>query len=39
LGPLFLWRVGAEDRLMIEQFPAQFATCMRPTKALIPFIW
>jgi len=24
LGPLFLWRVGAEDRLMTEQFPTEY---------------
>jgi protein-S-isoprenylcysteine O-methyltransferase len=39
LGPLFLWRVRAEDRLMIEQFPTQYPAYIGRTKALVPFIW
>jgi protein-S-isoprenylcysteine O-methyltransferase len=39
LGPLFLWRVRAEDRLMTEQFPAEYPAYMARTKALIPFVW
>jgi protein-S-isoprenylcysteine O-methyltransferase Ste14 len=39
LGPLFLWRVGAEDRLMTEQFPTEYPAYMRRTRALIPFVW
>jgi protein-S-isoprenylcysteine O-methyltransferase Ste14 len=39
LGALFLWRVGAEDKLMAEQFPKEFPDYKRRTKALIPFVW
>lgn len=39
LGALFLWRVGAEDRLMVRQFPDAYPDYMRRTKALIPFVW
>ena len=39
LGPMFLWRVGAEDRLMTQQFPNEYPAYIRRTKALIPFIW
>ena len=39
LGGLFLWRVGAEDRLMAQQFPDEFLQYKRRTKALIPFAW
>jgi len=39
LGGLFLWRVGAEDRLMAQQFPDEFLQYKRRTKALIPFVW
>ena len=39
LGPIFLWRVGAEDRLLAQQFPDEFPNYARRTKALIPFVW
>ena len=39
LGAIFLWRVGAEDRLMARQFPHEFPAYKERTKALIPFIW
>jgi protein-S-isoprenylcysteine O-methyltransferase len=39
LGPLFLWRVGAEDRLMTQQFPTEYPAYMRRTRRLIPFLW
>ena len=39
LGALFLWRVGAEDKLMAEQFPNEYPEYKKRTKALIPFIW
>jgi protein-S-isoprenylcysteine O-methyltransferase Ste14 len=39
LGSLFLWRVRAEDRLMVEQFPAEYPAYMQRTKALIPLVW
>lgn len=39
LTPLFLWRVGAEDRLLARQFPDTFPAYKKRTKALIPFLW
>jgi protein-S-isoprenylcysteine O-methyltransferase Ste14 len=39
LGSIFLWRVGAEDRLLARQFPDEFPGYARRTKALIPFVW
>lgn len=39
LTPLFVWRVGAEDRLMAQQFPNEYPAYKRRTKALIPFVW
>ncbi|HET9374058.1 MAG TPA: isoprenylcysteine carboxylmethyltransferase family protein [Chthoniobacterales bacterium] len=39
LGALFLWRVGAEDRLMAQQFPNEYPDYKKRTKALIPFVW
>jgi protein-S-isoprenylcysteine O-methyltransferase Ste14 len=39
LGLIFLWRVGAEDRLLAQQFPDEFPDYARRTKALIPFVW
>jgi protein-S-isoprenylcysteine O-methyltransferase len=39
LGALFLWRVGAEDRLMAQQFPNEYPDYKRRTKALLPFVW
>jgi protein-S-isoprenylcysteine O-methyltransferase Ste14 len=39
LGALFLWRVGAEDKLMAQQFPNEYPDYKRRTNALIPFVW
>jgi protein-S-isoprenylcysteine O-methyltransferase Ste14 len=39
LGALFLWRVGAEDKLMARQFPGEYPNYKKRTKALIPFLW
>jgi protein-S-isoprenylcysteine O-methyltransferase len=39
LGAIFLWRVGAEDKLMEQQFPDEYPDYKRRTKALIPFVW
>src|SRR5262245_21534985 len=39
LGSLFLWRVVAEDKLMAQQFPNEYAGYKKRTKTLIPYIW
>ncbi|TGP26979.1 MULTISPECIES: isoprenylcysteine carboxylmethyltransferase family protein [unclassified Mesorhizobium] len=39
LGAIFIWRVGAEDRLLARQFPDEFPDYARRTNALIPFVW
>jgi protein-S-isoprenylcysteine O-methyltransferase Ste14 len=39
LTPIFIWRAGAEDRLLARQFPNEFAAYKARTKALIPFVW
>lgn len=39
LAPLFLWRVGAEDKLMAKLFPGDYPNYKQRTKALIPFVW
>jgi len=39
LGAIFLWRVGAEDTLMAQQFPNEYPDYKKRTKALIPFVW
>jgi protein-S-isoprenylcysteine O-methyltransferase len=39
LAPLFIWRTGAEDKLMTAQFPDQYPKYMKRTKKLLPFIW
>jgi protein-S-isoprenylcysteine O-methyltransferase Ste14 len=39
VGAIFLWRVGAEDKLMEQQFPNEYPEYKKRTKALIPFIW
>jgi protein-S-isoprenylcysteine O-methyltransferase Ste14 len=39
LGAIFLWRVGAEDKLMAHQFPDKYSDYKKRTKKLIPFIW
>jgi protein-S-isoprenylcysteine O-methyltransferase Ste14 len=36
---IFLWRVGAEDKLMEQQFPNEFPDYKKRTKAVIPFVW
>jgi protein-S-isoprenylcysteine O-methyltransferase len=39
LGAIFLRRVGAEDKLMEQQFPKEYPDYKKRTKALIPFLW
>ena len=39
LGAIFLRRVGAEDKLMEQQFPNEYPDYKKRTKALIPFVW
>ncbi|HZS01434.1 MAG TPA: isoprenylcysteine carboxylmethyltransferase family protein [Chloroflexota bacterium] len=39
LTPIFLWRVGAEDHLMEQQFPDAYPAYEQRTRALIPFLW
>jgi protein-S-isoprenylcysteine O-methyltransferase Ste14 len=39
LTAIFIWRVGAEDRLMQRQFPDEYPAYRKRTKALIPFVW
>jgi hypothetical protein len=39
LGAIFVWRVGAEDELMAQQFPNEYPDYKKRTKALIPFVW
>lgn len=39
LGAIFIWRVGAEDRLLARQFPDEFPAYARRTNALVPFVW
>ena len=39
LGTIFLWRVGAEDKLMEQQFPNEYPDYKKRTKAVIPFVW
>jgi protein-S-isoprenylcysteine O-methyltransferase Ste14 len=39
LGTIFVWRVGAEDKLMAQQFPNEYPDYQRQTKALLSFIW
>jgi protein-S-isoprenylcysteine O-methyltransferase len=39
LGAVFIWRVGAEDKLMERQFPNEYPDYKKRTKALIPFVW
>jgi protein-S-isoprenylcysteine O-methyltransferase Ste14 len=39
LGAIFLWHVGAEDRLMAQQFPSEYPEFKKRTWALFPFIY
>jgi protein-S-isoprenylcysteine O-methyltransferase len=39
LGSIFLWRVGAEYKLMAQQFPNEYPDYKKRTKVLIPFVW
>jgi len=39
LGAIFVWRVGAEDRLMERQFPNEYPKYKKRTKAMLPFVW
>jgi protein-S-isoprenylcysteine O-methyltransferase Ste14 len=39
LGLIFIWRTGAEDKLMERQFPSEYPEYMKRTKKFIPLIW
>lgn len=39
LTPLFVWRVSAEDELMLRQFPGEYPSYMQRTNRLIPLVW
>ena len=39
LAPVFIRRVGAEDRLMEQQFPDAYPDYKARTKKLIPFVF
>ena len=39
LGTIFLRRLGAEEKLMTQQFPKDYPEYKKRTKALIPFVW
>lgn len=36
---VFLWRIGKEEKIMLELFPNQYPAYQTRTKRLIPFIW
>jgi protein-S-isoprenylcysteine O-methyltransferase Ste14 len=36
---MFIWRVGAEEKLMMQQFPNEYPQYKRNTRALIPYVW
>ena len=36
---LFVFRVGAEERMMLEQFGDEYAAYMARTKRLVPGLW
>ncbi len=36
---MFVWRVKAEEGLMMQLFPQRYPEYKRGTKALIPFVW
>jgi protein-S-isoprenylcysteine O-methyltransferase Ste14 len=36
---LFAFRVGAEERMMLDQFGDEYAAYMARTKRLIPGVW
>jgi protein-S-isoprenylcysteine O-methyltransferase Ste14 len=37
-GPYFIYSARREERLMLEQFPAQYSAYMARTKMLLPFL-
>jgi protein-S-isoprenylcysteine O-methyltransferase len=39
VGAMFIWRVGAEEKLMMQQFPNEYPQYKRNTRALIPYVW
>jgi protein-S-isoprenylcysteine O-methyltransferase Ste14 len=39
LGGLFLWRTGAEDKLMARQFPNEYPAYQKRTKKLVPYVY
>ena len=36
---LFVFRVHAEERMMLEQFGSEYEAYMRRTKRLVPRVW
>jgi protein-S-isoprenylcysteine O-methyltransferase Ste14 len=38
-GILFAFRIGAEERMMLETFGEEYAGDMTKTKLLVPGIW
>jgi len=39
VGGMFVWRVGAEEKLMMQQFPDEYPQYRQHTWALIPYVW
>jgi protein-S-isoprenylcysteine O-methyltransferase Ste14 len=39
VGILFVLRIGAEERMMLETFGDEYAAYMRRTSRLVPGIW
>jgi protein-S-isoprenylcysteine O-methyltransferase Ste14 len=38
-GILFAFRIGAEERMMLESFGDEYASYMARTKRLVPGLW
>ena len=39
LIPLVIYRIGIEERLLLEEFPADYRAYMERTKRLVPFLY
>jgi protein-S-isoprenylcysteine O-methyltransferase Ste14 len=39
MGLLFVFRVGAEERMMLETFGSEYAVYMAKTRRLVPGVW
>jgi protein-S-isoprenylcysteine O-methyltransferase Ste14 len=39
VGAMFVWRVRAEEKLMMQQFPDAYPDYKRRSWALIPYVW